>query len=164
MLVVRGLPEYPRAGSPTVQLEATVKEIFGDQCLNHLSALKNLVAVATASMQGSVIIVLETPEQCFDEAKRLGATKVHPVELGNVEAQHLTRIDGAIIVDLSGRCYAIGAILDGSAVPAKQDSARGSRYNSALRYVSSRKRTLAIVTSEDGGVELLPNLERSFLR
>ena len=52
------------------------------------------------------------------------------------------------------------AILDGLATE-KGDSSRGSRYNSAVRYVeSSRYACLAIVVSEDGLIDLLPPLKR----
>jgi DNA integrity scanning protein DisA with diadenylate cyclase activity len=67
----------------------------------------------------------------------------------------VTNIDGAVLIDPRGTCFAIGAILDGLATE-RGDSSRGSRYNSALRYVeTARYPTLAIVVSEDGYIDLL---------
>jgi DNA integrity scanning protein DisA with diadenylate cyclase activity len=74
----------------------------------------------------------------------------------------LVAIDGAVLIDPSGQCHGIGAILDGQAAES-WDASRGSRYNSALRYVSTRQREghrcLAVVISEDGMINLLPQLD-----
>jgi hypothetical protein len=76
-------------------------------------------------------------------------------------ARHLTGIDGAVLLDTDGYCHAIGAILDGQATP-EGDPARGARFNSAVRYLRSltdrQIPALAVVVSEDGGVDLIPDL------
>jgi hypothetical protein len=54
-------------------------------------------------------------------------------------------------------CHGFGTILDGMATESG-DPSRGARYNSALRYVESAWPCLAVVVSEDGGVDLIPNL------
>ena len=73
----------------------------------------------------------------------------------------VTSIDGALLIDRSGICHAIGVILDGLASP-KGTPSRGARFNSAIRYVESAKsantEVLAIVVSEDGSVDVLPDL------
>ena len=62
-----------------------------------------------------------------------------------------------MLIQPDGTCHAIGAILDGLATE-KGDSSRGSRYNSAVRYVNSSKYpVLAVVVSEDGWIDLLPS-------
>jgi DNA integrity scanning protein DisA with diadenylate cyclase activity len=64
-----------------------------------------------------------------------------------------------VLIDPHGTCYAIGAILDGLATE-KGDSSRGSRYNSALRYVeSSDYPCLAVVVSEDGLVDVITSVQ-----
>ena len=89
--------------------------------------------------------------QCFRVAPRLMTPSV---------LRLVTNIDGAVLIDPAGTCHAIGAILDGLATE-KGDSSRGSRYNSALRYVeSSRYAVLAVVVSEDGWIDLLPPMRR----
>ena len=70
----------------------------------------------------------------------------------------ITSIDGATLLDDSGVCHSIGVILDGTASD-KGTSERGARYNSAIRYVEFKKRKcVAIIISEDGMVDLYPNL------
>jgi hypothetical protein len=67
-------------------------------------------------------------------------------------------IDGSILLDPAGQCFAIGVILDGIATT-DSSPARGSRYNSALRYVGGASiARLAIVVSEDRTVDLVPLL------
>ena len=72
----------------------------------------------------------------------------------------LSHVDGAFLLEEQCVMHAFGVILDGSAQAYGGDSGRGSRYNSAARYVDSvgGGRALAIVTSDDGGVDLFPNL------
>ena len=62
------------------------------------------------------------------------------------------------MLDVTGTCYAIGVILDGIAT-AKGNSERGSRYNSAIRYVENNGNCVAIIISEDGMVNLYPDLK-----
>lgn len=71
----------------------------------------------------------------------------------------LCAIDGAVLADLTGRCWACGVILDGRAV--NGDMSRGSRFNSAqsyLHFVREQYRgrpLLGIVVSEDGMLNFL---------
>ena len=79
-------------------------------------------------------------------------------------ARKLSEIDGALLCDPEGKCHAVGVILDGTA-SALGDRGRGSRFNSALRYVgSSQRSTAAMVVSEDGGLDLLPPLRPALSR
>lgn len=49
----------------------------------------------------------------------------------------ISSIDGAIIIDEDGICYAIGVILDGKAYNVG-DTSRGARYNSAITFISNQ--------------------------
>lgn len=69
----------------------------------------------------------------------------------------MSRIDGAVLACPNGVCHAIGVILDGQADPGCTP-ARGSRYNSALRYVVGKPR-LAVVVSEDRTVDVIPDFK-----
>lgn len=80
----------------------------------------------------------------------------------------VTSIDGAMILDKFGKCYAIAAILDGN-VAIKGDRAHGARHNSVMKYIKAKQdsglrgigmifsedRTIRIVSTEDdfGGCE-----------
>ncbi len=65
-----------------------------------------------------------------------------------------TRMDGAVLLDNRGRCYAMGVILDG--IAAAGSVGHGSRHNSTKSYVMWKREEFptmkAIVVSEDGPV------------
>lgn len=69
-------------------------------------------------------------------------------------------IDGAFLLDPRGTCHAVGCILDGPA-HLLADRARGSRYNSTLRYVQAQSKCLAVVYSEDGHVNCLSTKQKA---
>ena len=85
--------------------------------------------------------MLVISERAADEAARLGsqALTVEPTRLDDSLVRQVTGIDGAVLVDPSGRCHAIGVILDGTATGAG-DRSRGARYNSAVKYLASARR------------------------
>ncbi|HQU43468.1 MAG TPA: diadenylate cyclase, partial [Pirellulales bacterium] len=111
---------------------------------------------ASAQKHGALLVISEGAAQ---EADRLAndCTRIRPASLDVETFARVTRIDGAVLLDPQGNCHAIGVILDGLA-SAKGDPARGSRYNSAVRYVENRKSeypTLAVVVSEDGTIDFV---------
>ena len=78
----------------------------------------------------------------------------------------MASIDGAILADFEGRCYAFGVILDGEVItPGNPD--RGSRLNSTKTYVESKvldktgnrvknaSPFVGVVRSEDGMADIL---------
>ncbi len=65
------------------------------------------------------------------------------------------RAGAAVLVDLHGNCHAIGVILDGLASD-KSTSARGSRYNSGVRYAYQQADRVVLVKFADGMVNVLP--------
>ena len=106
---------------------------------------------------GTTIVVSEDP---VSEIERLcqEALVIKPEYLDHKDVARLGGIDGAIILDPDGRCYAFGVILDGLAT-SSGDRARGARFNSSIRYQrTSAIGTLVIVISDDGTVDLIPNL------
>jgi hypothetical protein len=69
--------------------------------------------------------------------------------------ERCTSIDGTVIIDTKGICYAIGAILDGD-VSNHGDRTRGGRYNSALMYVDTvAVPSVIVVVSRDGTVDIV---------
>jgi DisA bacterial checkpoint controller nucleotide-binding len=96
------------------------------------------------------------------EADRLLAQsiKVQPVKLTHELFNSLCSIDGGVLIDLDGTVFAAGVILDGIA-STKGNSARGSRFNSAVRYIEhfkDDKPTMIVVISEDRMIDLMPDL------
>lgn len=152
-----GVPSLPQ---PRFDAEAFKKD--AGRLLPGLSRLQTdelwrIVSVAMEQKHGTMLVV---SRDASSEANRLGkqATPIVPTKLSDDVIRRITRIDGAVLVDPSGVCHAIGVILDGKASP-NATPARGARYNSAVRYVEfSESPVLAVVISEDGQVDLLPKL------
>lgn len=117
----------------------------------------NIFQHALGSGHGTTIVVSEDPAS---EIERLGkeALAIKPEYLDYRDVMRLGRIDGAVFLGPDGRCYAFGVILDGLATTSG-DRARGSRFNSAVRYQrTSSVGTVVIVISDDGTVNLIPTL------
>lgn len=105
---------------------------------------------------GSLVIASDAAS----EAKRLErqGTVISPTPLSRALIERATLIDGTILADKNGVCHAIGVILDG---PASVEStpSRGSRYNSAVRYVTAASvPRMAFVISEDRTLDVVPLL------
>ena len=87
---------------------------------------------------------------------------IKPIDLcqNNEYILSLTSIDGALIVGTNGKCYGVGAILDGEAMN-PGNIGRGARYNSAINYVAWRKhkspygKYCAVIISEDSIVDII---------
>jgi hypothetical protein len=121
---------------------------------NHiLHLIKGAVGVG----HGGMLVFSEEAEQ---EAERLreDGIRVRPFMLEAEDLPAFSVMDGAILMDLEGRCHAMGVILDGLACDGA-DSSRGARYNSALRYYAKNagKKLLLAVLSDDGMFNLIPD-------
>jgi DNA integrity scanning protein DisA with diadenylate cyclase activity len=158
MVVTYGLPQLPAQ-----QLE---KNKFIDHCLrlfhgishNQIQNLWSLTLEAANQKHGTMLVI---SDGASEEATRLASqcTMINPVLLSVEIMKLITNIDGSVLIDRNGICYAIGVILDGLAT-SKGDPARGSRYNSAVRYLDTTKFPCLIITfSEDGMVNLVPELK-----
>jgi len=120
-----------------------------------------LWALATAAADAEHGTMLVVSERAAAEAARLRsqALTVEPTRLDDSLVRQVTGIDGAVLVDPSGYCHAIGVILDGTAA-GEGDRSRGARYNSAVKYLASAgdTPTVILLVSEDGMINLLPDL------
>ena len=117
----------------------------------------NTVQFALKEDHGTTIVVSSDP---VSEIKRLGqeALAIRPEYLDYEDIARLGRVDGAIMLGADGRCYAFGVILDGLAT-SSGDRSRGARFNSSVRYQQTTGvRTMVIVISDDGTVDIVPNL------
>ncbi|SHK68702.1 DNA integrity scanning protein DisA nucleotide-binding domain protein [Hymenobacter psychrotolerans] len=159
MKVVSNTPRLPQGRVDAENFARAVQRIFPRLDTGTVEYLWELTQRASEQTHGTILVISEgaaqeavrLTRQCFRVAPRLMTPSV---------LRLVTNIDGAVLIEPDGTCHAIGAILDGLATE-KGDSSRGSRYNSALRYVeSSRYACLAIVVSEDGLIDLLPPLRR----
>lgn len=110
------------------------------------------------------MIVIASPTTAQMEVERLHKQST-PIVKTNLEPsyiKYLSAIDGAIYLDTSAFCYAIGVILDGVAKKDVGNAGRGARFNSALRYLhylkhlDQEKVCIIVIISEDGLVDLIP--------
>lgn len=119
---------------------------------SEVERLWQVAEAAAEAAHGALIIISVNAEA---EAARLDiqGTRIHPAYISPEVLPGVFSIDGAVLLDPTALCYAVGVILDGSAT-SEGDSARGSRYNSAVRYVKgSEGRAMALVFSEDGQID-----------
>ena len=138
------------------------KNLFRDVARRKVGSVEveriwDIFQCALENDHGTTIVISEDP---VSEIQRLGqeALAIKPEYLDHRDVARLGRIDGAIMLGPDGRCYAFGVILDGRAT-SSGDRARGARFNSSIRYQrTSEIGTLVIVISDDGTVDLIPNL------
>jgi hypothetical protein len=152
-----GVPHLPSVRFNEDVFRSNVRRIISDVHADVENRLWRIVEAAMEQRHGTIIVVSATAEE---EAKRLRKQSigVKPIELTPDLVRHLSGIDGAILIDSEGTCHAVGVILDGMASD-EGDPSRGSRYNSAIRYIASaRSPTICLIVSEDGHIDMRPQL------
>jgi DNA integrity scanning protein DisA with diadenylate cyclase activity len=151
--VAYGQPHLPQPRIAQAKLRRDLEATFPGLSPAQADRLISLVRAASRQSHGALLVISARAE---DEAQRLATqcTRVTPVRLTPELLLRLTAIDGAVLLNPRGICFAIGAILDGLATP-HGDPSRGARYNSSVRYVAGQPQCLAVVVSEDGLVEWL---------
>lgn len=152
-----GEPTLPRSVIERDRFVGNLARLFPTSTPEGQDRLWNIFNAAVAQPHGNMFVVAE---DAAEEAERLAqqGTRIEPIVLTPELYARVCGIDGTVILDPNGIGYAIGVILDGPATEACSPS-RGSRYNSAVRYVASKSpRRLAVVASDDGTVDILPLL------
>jgi hypothetical protein len=144
-------------GFPEAKFRADFPRVFPGARPQTVDRLSALARCAAEQEHGCMLVISGAAKE---EAERLDAqcTRVEPFALTEALVPLVTSVDGSVLVDTEGNCHAFGVILDGMASP-KCSPERGSRYNSAVRYVFGRGDTMAVVKSEDGMVNVLPDLK-----
>jgi hypothetical protein len=156
MRVLYGLPSLVKLPFNEKKFRIDLPRIFHNIAKSDEERLVGLVRAAEQESHGTILVITEAAET---EAARLTqqATPVKPFQLNTAILRNLTPIDGAVVLDPKGVCYAIGAILDGRATNFG-DPGRGARYNSAIRYYESAEAPcMLVVVSSDGGVDFVPD-------
>ncbi len=149
-------------GFPEEKFRADLPRVFPGIDAGAVGRLTSLARCAAGQKHGCMLVISAA---AAGEAERLDnqCTRVNPFPLDDAVLDLVTSIDGSVLIDTAGNCHAIGVILDGIASP-KCSPERGSRYNSAIRYVFSRTDAMAIVKSEDGMISCFPNLRPQIRR
>jgi hypothetical protein len=156
-------PALPQPRLDVHHFKSVVSRLFPEISGGGADVLWGLAGAASAAAHGTMLVV---HRNASDEAARLirQAQQVQPRLLDSKMLAAVTSIDGAVLVDPAGTCHAVGVILDGHA-SGKGDSSRGARFNSAVRYHETQSADcLVIIVSEDGMINLLPNLRRQVAR
>jgi hypothetical protein len=157
MRVQSGQPSIPKTRIDVHKLIVDLRRIFDGITDDDCERLVSLVEAAVEESSGTMLVITAA---AAEEALRLAAQgiPVQPRDMSPDLLRHVTPIDGAVLLSPDGRCHAIGTILDGIAT-SQGDPSRGARYNSAVRYVGSTTAScLAVVVSEDGRVDYVPDL------
>ncbi len=160
MRVSYGHPRLPRLSINEGRFRVAITRTFGMMESDQFDRLWEMALAATKQAHGTILVI---GENAAKEAERLAkqSAPIDPIQVDEEGLLALSSVDGAMLMDPDGVVHAFGVILDGRA-STKGDPARGARFNSALRYVdSSESPCMAIVVSEDGGVDVIPGQRRS---
>jgi hypothetical protein len=158
-----GAPKLPRPRLERDRFQDLAVRILGSSETCDPAKLWDLAEAAAHAEHGTMLVVTPAARA---EADRLGsqAILIEPTPLSSDVLTELTAIDGAVLLEPDGTGIAIGVILDGTA-SAAGDPSRGARFNSALRYLhSATNPTFIILVSEDGMINLLPDLRMRISR
>lgn len=150
-------PRLPQEPISQKRFQSNFLRVFSGTAVENAERIWTLFKVCARMSHGSMLVVAE---DATSEAVRLAdqGTPIRPVQMTEEMLERVSGIDGSILVDPTGVCHAIGVILDCVAT-SNCSPARGSRYNSALRYVNSQgTRRLAVVISDDRSVDIVPLL------
>ncbi|WP_437654389.1 hypothetical protein [Sorangium sp. So ce1182] len=163
-----------RGGEPVLPPSAldlnTLREWLKENCPTvkepAVRIISEMAAGAARQGYGAAIVVCDDAAQEAERLSMAGFPIVATV-LSRESAACVSSIDGAVLVDAKGLCCGIGVILDGVAAQDLGSSARGARYNSIARYVRMRREAghecAALVISEDGPVELVPEFKPKYV-
>jgi len=157
MTVAYMQPNIPKDKIDKRKFELDIVRIFNKIEKRDIEYLWDLINQATQQLHGTMLVITDNAK---NEASRLGKQSfaLNPIKLNKEYFKTITSIDGAVLLDRKGICHAIGVILDGKATK-NGDASRGARYNSAIRYLEGvRKPTLIVIISEDGMINLIPDL------
>lgn len=161
--VDNGMPTMPRERLGAEEFGDVVNRVFGHIAERDALKLWDIADACSKQSHGTMLIVHPDAEA---ERERLmpQAYATRPARLAGRALQAATSIDGAVLVSPDGRCHGVGVILDGQAT-GTGDAARGSRYNSAIRYLAGAGNgAMVIIVSEDGKIDLLPRQMRRIRR
>lgn len=129
--------------------KSLLKKTFGNTC--NMERLLDIIEMAKEQKHGTMLVITESAQTESDRMSG-SAIVIEPQVLSPKMTELVSSIDGAMLCDSSGMCYAIGVILDGL-ISEGADASRGARYNSALRYIELQKKnkikTFVMVVSED---------------
>jgi hypothetical protein len=152
MEVDHGVPKIPKPRVDPSEVRGKLIALFGET--PSLDRLIDAVRLAVQARHGTILVIARNAAA---EIQRLVGmhSRLVPLILDQTTMAAATSIDGAVVLDVEGVCHGIGVILDGEAGP-NENSARGSRFNSTVRYLRRNPECLVVIVSEDGMIDILP--------
>lgn len=156
--VRQGVAKLPQEDIAASRFDDNAKRLFQSISDPAVARMRNVLSLLLQLRRGSMIVFAEDAAL---EAERLEGqgTRIQPTAISLELIERETAIDGTILADPRGVCHAIGVILDGTASTGCTP-ARGSRYNSAVRYVGTGTiGRMALVISDDATLDVVPLLE-----
>jgi DNA integrity scanning protein DisA with diadenylate cyclase activity len=166
MQVINGVPSLPSDPVGEEKFRDHVRRRFSKSSPDE-NTLWKIIENAAKQNHGTMIVISSAAAEEADRLEEQSTVFKEPVVLSEEVLLMLSSIDGAVLVDPSGICHAAGVILDGNAVKGKGTRSRGARYNSAIRYIHAAEKQsecLAVVISEDGTINLVPDLHKKIRR
>lgn len=157
-----GVPALPADRIDRGRFVDTAERLFGSRQTD-AERLWELALAAADQEHGAMLVVSEAAAA---EAERLGAQAIliEEAQLSPELLYRATSIDGAALFSPAGACHALGVILDGVAAD-EGNRARGSRFNSAVRYLATvEAAAMVVLVSEDGMIDVLPHLHPRIYR
>jgi hypothetical protein len=158
-----GRPSVPRRAITSEAFARNFRRVFLGASQAEADRAAGLFDEVERLGHGCMLVFSEDAQA---EAERLAGqgTPTAPLPMTAGVLQRVSQIDGTVILAPSSDCHAVGVILDGPAHP-DCDPARGSRFNSAVRYVRAKTSgRLAVVASDDGMVDVIPMLRPKLSR
>ncbi|WP_334072655.1 MULTISPECIES: diadenylate cyclase [Paenibacillus] len=167
--VVFKSPKLGEEGYSPEKFKAIMRSQFLNEAADYkfdesIKYLERIVRKSKEQKHGTMVVITDY-DTAVSELVTLKkqSTLIEPTKIDPEYIKFITSIDGAIYFDIHGKCHAIGVILDGIARENLGDSSRGARFNSAYRYFEKitdlKKKCLIVVISEDGIVDLIPELD-----
>ncbi|MEH7357794.1 DNA integrity scanning protein DisA nucleotide-binding domain protein [Priestia megaterium] len=156
-----GIPSLPKQLINRVTFNNKCKKIFGScygQYEDCYENVWNFIEEARKQKHGTMIVINEHAQKEVQRLSRI-SFPIKPTLITDLNLIHgLTSIDGAVMLDPTGHCHAIGCILDGVSHDDIGNSSRGARFNSALRYINycvdEKMKVLVVIVSEDGMIDI----------
>lgn len=143
-------------------------KIFGKENDKYKGKIWNIVESAKKQKHGTMLLF---SKKAGEEKERLCSAGYPVIINKNMNCKYyckyyieaVTGIDGAVLLDDTGKIYMIGVILDGKMPLKGIRMDRGARYNSAVRYSFAHmdEKHLLVVVSEDGDCDFI-NYELMF--
>ncbi|MCF8107065.1 MAG: DNA integrity scanning protein DisA nucleotide-binding domain protein, partial [Desulfohalobiaceae bacterium] len=139
-----------------VQLEEALLEIDFDQEIRHLlfQAVTRIVHKAQERKHGCTLVL----DFNHPPLGLIGQSMTGPLDMSDEKmlelAMDLAKMDGALHIDKRLHLLGFGCLLDGHRV-SWEDSSRGARYNSALRFTAENEKIIVVVVSSDQPVSII---------